>query len=149
MFCVTFRFVPGCLKYISHLLFVSCCHLILSTLLNLTSGPQFITSNISMTVATTTSVALTSRVTSAKVAQAAALGLRLTHKPLSSAPRVSCLLARRDLGERRQFSTTRPTQLKAKQWFPPPEHAPKIEYAGPAWPHPVYAGHPLLCIKAY
>ena len=101
-----------------------------------------------MTVATTTSLALTSKATSAKVAQAAALGLRLTHKPLSSAPRVSCLLAQRNSGERRQFSTTTPTQLRVKKWFPPPENAPKIEYAGPAWPHPVYAGLQQLCMIA-
>ena len=101
-----------------------------------------------MTVATTTSLALTSKATSAKVAQAAALGLRLTYKPLSPTPRVSCLLAQRSLGERRQFSTTPPTQLKDKRWFPPPEDAPKIEYAHPAWPHPVYARLSQPCMIA-
>ena len=94
-----------------------------------------------MAVATTTSMALTSKASSAKVAQAAALGLRLTYKPLYHTPQVSYLLAQRSVGQSRQFSSTPATLLKSKQWFPPPEHAPKIEYAGPAWPHPVYAGN--------
>lgn len=90
-----------------------------------------------MTVTITTSISLTSRATSTKVAQAAAHGLPLTYKPITSAPRVSCLLVQRGLNHQRQFSSTPATQLKPKQWFPPPVNAPKIEYAAPAWPHPV------------
>lgn len=38
----------------------------------------------------------------------------------------------------RHFSTTRPAQLKVKEWFPPTANK-NIEYAPAAWNHPVYA----------
>jgi hypothetical protein len=77
---------------------------------------------------------------SLKLAQTAS-GLCLASKPVTYSSRFTYLAACRGLDAHRSFSVTSGTQMRDKQWFPPPANAPKIEYAAPAWPHPVYALH--------
>ena len=126
------------IKSLSACLFpLSCQHFINKNIIVFTFNyDRFRSITSSMTITSPTSLSLGGRVTSAKLSQAA-LGLHLTYKPLSSNPRVSCLLVQRGHDRSRYFSSTPRSQLQTKQWFPPPTNAPSIEFAPPAWPHPV------------
>ena len=59
----------------------------------------------------------------------------LTDSPISFSKSCTAHFLQQHSTSRRQFSSTRRTQLK--EYFPPPANAPNIKLTGPAWHHPV------------